>query len=86
MGCMFQYNVRSYPTTIFYNQTVPHQFSGHHSASALIEFIKVRQYSEVIEEYVLCFCVYCFVFNNLNMLECEKRARRCKCMNMQVHM
>ncbi|KAK7113286.1 dnaJ homolog subfamily C member 10-like [Littorina saxatilis] len=34
------YNVRSYPTTIFYNQTVPHQFSGHHSASALIEFIK----------------------------------------------
>lgn len=34
------YNIRSYPTTIFYNQTEPHQFNGHHSASALVEFIK----------------------------------------------
>ena len=39
---VFQYNVRSYPTTIFYNQTVPHQFSGHHSAAALVDFIKAR--------------------------------------------
>ncbi|XP_076450182.1 dnaJ homolog subfamily C member 10-like [Babylonia areolata] len=34
------YNIRSYPTTIFYNQTEPHQFNGQHSASALVEFIK----------------------------------------------
>ncbi|KAK7501374.1 hypothetical protein BaRGS_00007499 [Batillaria attramentaria] len=34
------YNVRSYPTTVFYNQTVPHEFNGHHTAVAMIEFIK----------------------------------------------
>lgn len=34
------YNVRSYPTTIFYNQTVPHEFSGQHNAHAMVEFIK----------------------------------------------
>lgn len=34
------YNIRSYPTTIFYNQTEPHEFSGHHSSNALVDFIK----------------------------------------------
>ncbi|PVD39550.1 hypothetical protein C0Q70_02185 [Pomacea canaliculata] len=34
------YNIHSYPTTIFYNQTVPHQFTGQHNAHDLVEFIK----------------------------------------------
>jgi DnaJ family protein C protein 10 len=34
------YNVRSYPTTILYNQTVAHQFHGHHSVSAIVEFLQ----------------------------------------------
>ncbi|WAR10004.1 DJC10-like protein [Mya arenaria] len=33
------YNVRSYPTTIFYNQSKPHEYRGHHSVHALVEFI-----------------------------------------------
>ncbi|PFX28948.1 DnaJ-like subfamily C member 10 [Stylophora pistillata] len=34
------YNIRSYPTTILYNNTHPHQFTGHHTAADLVEFIE----------------------------------------------
>lgn len=34
------YNVHSYPTTIFYNQTIPHEFNGQHNAQAMVDFIK----------------------------------------------
>ncbi|KAJ8320691.1 hypothetical protein KUTeg_002278 [Tegillarca granosa] len=34
------YNIRSYPTTILYNRSVPHQYHGHHSASNMVEFIQ----------------------------------------------
>ncbi|XP_076088842.1 dnaJ homolog subfamily C member 10-like [Mytilus galloprovincialis] len=34
------YNIRSYPTTILYNSTKPHQYSGHHSAEHILEFIQ----------------------------------------------
>ena len=39
---LLQYNIRSYPTTILYNQSVPHQFQGHHNAESITEFIQVR--------------------------------------------
>ena len=32
------YNVRSYPTTLIYNQSTPHLFSGQHAAHAIVEF------------------------------------------------
>ncbi|KAF2353300.1 Thioredoxin domain [Trinorchestia longiramus] len=35
-----RFNVRSYPTTILYNGTVPHQYSGHHSPHNIVEFVK----------------------------------------------
>ncbi|XP_068227314.1 dnaJ homolog subfamily C member 10-like [Palaemon carinicauda] len=34
-----RYNIRQYPTTILYNQSVPHEYTGHHSASNLVEFV-----------------------------------------------
>jgi len=34
------YNIRSYPTTILYNNSIPHQFTGHHTAADLVEFIE----------------------------------------------
>ena len=34
-----QHNVRSYPTTILFNKTVPHQFHGRHSSEDLNDFI-----------------------------------------------
>lgn len=34
------YNIRSYPTTIFYNQSVPHQYHGHHDSYHILEFIQ----------------------------------------------
>lgn len=34
------YNVHSYPTTILYNQSKPHQYHGHHNVHALGEFIE----------------------------------------------
>ncbi|XP_059164242.1 dnaJ homolog subfamily C member 10-like [Physella acuta] len=39
-GLCNTYNIRSYPTTILYNQSVPHQYHGQHSASHLAEFIQ----------------------------------------------
>uniref|UniRef100_A0A915HPB3 Thioredoxin domain-containing protein n=1 Tax=Romanomermis culicivorax TaxID=13658 RepID=A0A915HPB3_ROMCU len=35
-----KFNVRSYPTTIFYNVSTPHPFVGRHYHKALIEFIE----------------------------------------------
>lgn len=34
-----QYNIRSYPTTILFNNTTPHQYHGHHSADELFDFV-----------------------------------------------
>ncbi|XP_013395942.1 dnaJ homolog subfamily C member 10 [Lingula anatina] len=34
------YNIRSYPTTIFYNQSTPFQFHGHHNAHSIKEFLQ----------------------------------------------
>ncbi|XP_067687759.1 dnaJ homolog subfamily C member 10-like [Haliotis asinina] len=34
------YNIRSYPTTILYNQSRPHQFHGHHTADSIVEFLQ----------------------------------------------
>ncbi|XP_018025589.1 dnaJ homolog subfamily C member 10-like [Hyalella azteca] len=35
-----RFNVRSYPTTILYNGSVPHQYSGHHNPHNIVEFVK----------------------------------------------
>ncbi|KAK3083050.1 hypothetical protein FSP39_012593 [Pinctada imbricata] len=43
------YNIRSYPTTIFYNQSVPHQYHGHHSAHSMVEFIQDTMSPPVID-------------------------------------
>ena len=42
---IFQYNIRSYPTTILYNNSIPHQFTGHHTAADLVEFVEVSKSS-----------------------------------------
>ncbi|GFO05573.1 Dnaj homolog subfamily c member 10-like [Plakobranchus ocellatus] len=34
------YNIHSYPTTILYNQSKPHQFRGQHNMHSLIEFVQ----------------------------------------------
>ncbi|KAK7864477.1 hypothetical protein R5R35_003101 [Gryllus longicercus] len=34
-----QYNIRSYPTTILYNNSVSHQFYGGHTSDDLVEFV-----------------------------------------------
>lgn len=34
------YNIRSYPTTIFYNESVPHHYDGNHFAQDMVEFIE----------------------------------------------
>ncbi|XP_035828946.1 dnaJ homolog subfamily C member 10 [Aplysia californica] len=39
-GLCNKYNIHSYPTTIFYNASVPHQYHGHHTAKHLLEFIE----------------------------------------------
>ena len=33
-------NVHGYPTTILFNNTVPHQFSGQHTAQDLADFVE----------------------------------------------
>lgn len=35
-----QMHIHSYPTTIFYNQSVPHQFHGDRTAHGLVEFVQ----------------------------------------------
>ncbi|CAH1790318.1 unnamed protein product [Owenia fusiformis] len=39
-GLCNKYNIRSYPTTILFNQSVPHQYHGHHSVNGIKEFIE----------------------------------------------
>ncbi|XP_076340321.1 dnaJ homolog subfamily C member 10-like [Tachypleus tridentatus] len=35
-----KYNIRSYPTTILYNHSIPHQFHGSHSAKDIVDFVQ----------------------------------------------
>lgn len=35
-----KYNIHSYPTTILYNETVPHQYHGNHGVHDIIEFVQ----------------------------------------------
>ncbi|KAI0227084.1 DnaJ-like subfamily C member 10 [Lamellibrachia satsuma] len=35
-----QFNIHSYPTTILYNATVPHQYHGQHNVQSLLSFIE----------------------------------------------
>lgn len=35
-----QHNIRSYPTTILYNNTEKQQFHGDHTATALVDFLQ----------------------------------------------
>ncbi|XP_029641498.1 dnaJ homolog subfamily C member 10 [Octopus sinensis] len=39
-GLCTQYNIRSYPTTIFYNRSTPHHYHGQHRAQDMIDFIE----------------------------------------------
>ena len=34
-----QFNIRSYPTTVFFNMSKPHYYHGHHTADDLSEFV-----------------------------------------------
>lgn len=43
------YNIRSYPTTILYNNSLPHQFTGHHTAADLVEFIENTMKPSVVQ-------------------------------------
>ena len=36
-----KFNIRSYPTTILFNKTSPHNYMGHHSAHDIADFIEV---------------------------------------------
>lgn len=42
------YGIRSYPTTIFYNHTIPHQYHGQHSVNTIVEFIQDTMVPPVI--------------------------------------
>ncbi len=35
-----QYNIRSYPTTVFFNESKPHHYQGHHLAEDLADFVQ----------------------------------------------
>ncbi|XP_047492349.1 dnaJ homolog subfamily C member 10-like [Penaeus chinensis] len=35
-----RFNIHQYPTTILYNQSVPHEYSGYHTADQIVEFVK----------------------------------------------
>lgn len=35
-----RYNIHQYPTAILYNQSVPHEYIGYHTAAQIVEFIK----------------------------------------------
>ncbi|GAB1598037.1 dnaJ homolog subfamily C member 10-like [Argonauta hians] len=39
-GLCNQYNIRSYPTTIFYNKSIPHHYHGQHRAQDIIDFVE----------------------------------------------
>lgn len=34
------YNIRSYPTTVLYNRSIPHAYQGDRSAAALVDFVQ----------------------------------------------
>ncbi|KAK2178973.1 hypothetical protein NP493_521g01093 [Ridgeia piscesae] len=44
-----RFNIHSYPTTILYNETVPHEFNGHHNVHSLLTFIEDIQNPPVIQ-------------------------------------
>ena len=52
-----QFGIRSYPTTILYNGTSPHNFHGQHSANDINDFIQVGFwiYFELMMLTLLCF-------------------------------
>ena len=50
-----QFNIRSYPTTIFFNGSKPHYYHGEHSAEALSEFVQ-----EVLNPSVITLTEYDF--------------------------
>lgn len=35
-----RFNIRQYPTTVLYNQSVPHEYMGFHTASEIVDFVK----------------------------------------------
>jgi DnaJ family protein C protein 10 len=35
-----RYNIRSYPTTVLFNNSVPHNYVGHHSAEDISDFVE----------------------------------------------
>ncbi|XP_070570725.1 dnaJ homolog subfamily C member 10-like [Ptychodera flava] len=44
-----QNNIRSYPTTVFYNETTPHTFTGVNTAQGLIDFVEDIMHPLVVE-------------------------------------
>ncbi len=46
-GLCGQYNVGSYPTTILFNQTIPHNYHGDHTVEHLHDFIQVFEVDEL---------------------------------------
>lgn len=47
-GLCSQYNIRAYPTTVFFNQSTPHEFHGHHSVDSMVEFLEDTLHPPVI--------------------------------------
>ncbi|KAG7170078.1 DnaJ subfamily C member 10-like [Homarus americanus] len=35
-----KFNIHQYPTTILYNQSVPHEYMGYHTAAQIVEFVE----------------------------------------------
>ncbi|KAK3885496.1 hypothetical protein Pcinc_010237 [Petrolisthes cinctipes] len=35
-----RFNIRQYPTTVLYNQSVPHEYMGFHTATEIVDFVK----------------------------------------------
>nr|XP_045618759.1 dnaJ homolog subfamily C member 10-like isoform X1 [Procambarus clarkii] len=35
-----RFNIHQYPTTILYNQSVPHEYLGYHTAAQIVEFVR----------------------------------------------
>ena len=58
VGLCQQYNIGSYPTTIFYNQSVPHHYRGHHTANGLVEFMQVRSLCYNVVYTVMAYSLY----------------------------
>uniref|UniRef100_T1IPH3 DnaJ homolog subfamily C member 10 n=1 Tax=Strigamia maritima TaxID=126957 RepID=T1IPH3_STRMM len=56
-----KYNIHSYPTSILYNRSVPHQYFGKPSAPAIVEFIQDIRFPPVV---VLTFQTFESLVNN----------------------